>query len=326
MNEDTRISALHGAGGELMGRLIHEHILGEFSKRAAGRIGLDALDDGTTIDLPKDGELVVTTDSHTVNPIFFPGGDIGRLAAAGTLNDLAVMGARPLGLTLGLFLEEGFSIDDLKRIIRSIASVLDEVGVPLIAGDTKVLGKGELDKIAVNTTGIGIAGHAVSDSEISPGDAVIVTGTIGDHGMALLACREEFHLDTRLESDVAPIWPLIKSALEVGGIKAMKDPTRGGLATVLNEMARKSNTTIEIKEEQIPIRDPVWGLSGLLGISPLAVANEDKAVIIATLDKADEILSALRAHPLGKVTDEYPGRVILGTEVGGEALPRAAAW
>lgn len=324
MNGDAKITAMHGAGGELMDRLLHEHILNEFSARSAGRIGLDALDDGATITLPKDGELVVTTDSHVVNPIFFPGGDIGRLAAAGTLNDLAVMGARPLALTLGLILEEGFPLVHLTRIIRSIAGALDEVGVPLIAGDTKVMGKGELDKIAINTTGIGVAAHAVSDSGISPGDVVIVTGTIGDHGMALLACREEFHLETGLESDVAPIWPLIERALAAGGVKAMKDPTRGGLAAVLNEMAGKANVTIEIEESRIPIRDPVRGIASLLGISPLTVANEGKAVIVVAAERAGAVLAALRGHPLGrdaaaigKVTEEFPGRVILSTEVGG---------
>ncbi len=324
MNEDTKITAMHGAGGVMMDRLLREHILSEFSARSAGRIGLDALDDGATIELPTAGELVVTTDSHVVKPIFFPGGDIGRLAAAGTLNDLAVMGARPLALTLGLILEEGFPLADLTRIIRSIASVLDEVGVPLIAGDTKVMGKGELDRIAINTTGIGVAAHAVSDSAISPGDVVIVTGTIGDHGMALLACREEFHLETKLESDVAPIWPLVERALAAGGIKAMKDPTRGGLAAVLNEMAGKANVTIEIDEAKIPIRDEVRGIGSLLGISPLTVANEGKAVIVVAPDRADAVFRALHAHPLGrnaaiigKVTDEYPGKVVLGTEVGG---------
>lgn len=324
MNADTKITAMHGAGGELMDRLLHEHILPEFSNRAAGRIGLDALDDGATVGLPLEGELVVTTDSHTVQPLFFPGGDIGRLAAAGTLNDLAVMGARPLALTLGLILEEGFPIATFKRIIRSIAATLAEVGAPLIAGDTKVMGKGELDGVVINTTGIGVATHAVSDSDLAPGDVVLVTGTIGDHGMALLACRKEFHLETKLVSDVAPIWPLIKTALSVGGIKAMKDPTRGGLAAVLNEMARKSKTTIEVEESKIPIRDPVRGLSDLLGISPLTVANEGKAVIVVPPERADGALAALRAHPLGKeaavigkVTDEYPGRVIIDTAVGG---------
>lgn len=321
---EERITPLHGAGGELMAKLLNEHILKHFSRRSAGRIGLEALDDGATLLSPGEGELVVTTDSHVVKPIFFPGGDIGRLAAAGTINDLAMMGAQPIALTLGLILEEDFPIADLDRILNSLATTLEEVGAALICGDTKVMGKGELDGIAINTTGFGIANHAIGDADLAVGDRVIVTGTIGDHGMALLASREEFHLESSLKSDVAPIWPLIERALQVGGIKAMKDPTRGGLAAVLNEMARKSASSIEVQEPKIPMRDEVFGLAGMLGISPLEVANEGKAVLIAAAEKADEMLAALRAHPLGKdaaligeVTDEYPGRVILATQVGG---------
>jgi len=307
-----KITPLHGAGGEMMGKLLRERILVHFPDCHAGRIGLTELDDGATIDLPAGGEAVITTDSHVVKPIFFPGGDIGRLAAAGTLNDLAVMG------------EEGFPLDSLDRILASFSATLAEAGAVLIAGDTKVMGHGEIDGIAINTTGIGIADRAVSDAAIEPGDRIIITGTIGDHGMALLASREEFNLDARLVSDVAPIWPMISQALSIGGIKAMKDPTRGGLAAALNEMASKSMATIEIDEEKIPLRREVIGLSELLGISPLEVANEGKAILIVEQDRAEEILARIRAHRLGenaaitgRVTDEYPGRVILATEVGG---------
>jgi len=319
-----RIGPLHGAGGEMMEKLLRERILVHFKDCHAGRIGLTELDDGATVDLPAEGEAVITTDSHVVKPIFFPGGDIGRLAAAGTLNDLAVMGARPIALTLSLIIEEGFPLDSLERILASFSKTLAEAGAVLVCGDTKVMGHGELDGIAINTTGIGIASRAVSDASISPGDAVIVTGTIGDHGMALLAAREEFNLASPLSSDVAPIWPMIARALEVGGIKGMKDPTRGGLAAALNEMASKSRATIEIEEGRIPLRREVLGLSDLLGISPLEVANEGKAILIVEDDKAEEILAAIRSHPLGEdaaiighVTDEYPGRVVLATEVGG---------
>jgi hydrogenase expression/formation protein HypE len=320
---NARISPLHGAGGEYMEMLLREHILKHFSKRSAGRIGLDALDDGATLDVGK-GELVVTTDSHVITPIFFPGGDIGRLAAAGTINDLAVMGARPIALSLGLIVEEDFPLDDLDRILDSLGATLDEVGAALVCGDTKVMGKGELDGIVLNTTGFGVAVYAIGDADLSVGDRILVTGTIGDHGMALIAIRDEFRLRTTLESDVVPIWPMIESALQVGGIKAMKDPTRGGLAAVLNEMARKSNTCLEIKEEMIPIRDEVHALSEMLGISPLEVANEGKAILIVEPSKAEAVLSTLQADPLGvdativgEVTDEYPKRVILDTGVGG---------
>jgi len=320
---DERITPIHGAGGELMDRLLAEQILTRLPIVEGARIGLRALDDGATILLPP-GEPVLTTDSHVVQPIFFPGGDIGRLAAAGTLNDLAVMGARPIALTLALIVEEGFHIRDLGRILDSFAATVRECGAAVACGDTKVMGRGEIDGIAINTTGLGVAERAISDADLRPGDRVLVTGTIGDHGMALLAAREEFHVSTQLESDVAAIWPMIEPALRLGGIHAMKDPTRGGLAAALNEMARKSGMCIEIDADAIPIREAVRGLSGLLGISPFDVANEGKAIVVVSPAAADAILTALQAHPLGRaaadigrVTDAYPGRVILDTGVGG---------
>ena len=321
---DERITSLHGAGGEVMERLLAELVLPRFGGRAAGRIGLDALDDGATVDVPPNTELVITTDSHVVKPVFFPGGDIGRLAAAGTINDLAVMGARPLVLTLAAIIEEGFPVRDLERILDSFGQSLEEVGATVACGDTKVMPPGDIDGIALNTTGLGAAAHAISDADIRVGDRILVSGSIGDHGMALLAARDDFHLETELRSDVAAIWPMIEPALESGGIRSMKDPTRGGLASALNEMARKANVTLEIEESSIPILDAVAGLSEILGISPLEVANEGKAVLVVDPDAADRIVTTLRAHPLGTratiigtVTDEYPGRVILATEVGG---------
>ncbi len=324
-NESDRISPLHGAGGELMGQLLAEHVVPRFKDLAAGRIRLADMDDGATIELPSSGELVMTTDSHVVKPIFFPGGDIGTLAAAGTLNDLAVMGARPLAMSLAVILEEGFAIRDVDRILASFADVLSESEVPLICGDTKVMGPGELDGIAVNTTGIGIADPtAIGDAGAGPGDIILISGTVGDHGMALLAAREEFHLETELRSDVASLWPMIRTVLPLGGIHAMKDPTRGGVAAALNEMARKSNTTFEVVEAEIPVRDSVRGLSEILGISPFDVANEGKAVLVVAPESAERILAALRAHALGRdaaiighVGTDYPGRVVLTTEVGG---------
>lgn len=321
---DDRITSLHGAGGEVMEQFLAKYVLPRFADRSVGRIGLSALDDGATVDVPASSELVVTTDSHVVKPVFFPGGDIGTLAAAGTLNDLAMMGAMPLTLTLAAIIEEGFLTSDLERILDSFANVLDEVGASVVCGDTKVMPPGEIDGIALNTTGLGIATRAISDSSIEVGDRVIVTGSIGDHGMALLAAREEFRLETELRSDVAAVWPMIEPALRTGGIRAMKDPTRGGLAAALNEMARKANVSLELKEQAIPILDPVAGLSEILGISPLEVANEGKAILIVEPGSAELVLEILRKHTLGRLaaivgtaTDEYPGRVILGTEVGG---------
>lgn len=320
---EDRVTALHGAGGEVMGRFLAERVLPRFRLRAAGPIGLDELDDGAVVNLPP-GQVVVTTDSHVVKPYFFPGGDIGLLAVCGTVNDLAVMGARPVALTMGLILEEGFALSDLEQILLSAAKALSELGVPLVAGDTKVMGKGELDGIAINTTGIGVTARAVSDAGLKVGDAILVTGTIGDHGMALLAAREGFHLETGLQSDVAPLWPLLAPALAHGSITAMKDPTRGGLAAALNEMARKGRVGIEIHELEIPLRPEVQALSDLLGISPLEVACEGRAVVAVAADQADAVLAILREHPLGcdarivgSVIADYPGRVILDTGVGG---------
>jgi len=310
----------------MMEQLLERLILPRFAGKDAARIDLAALDDGATIPIPadKEGELVLTTDSHIVKPVFFPGGDIGRLAAAGTINDLAVMGARPIALTLAAIIEEGFSFSDLGRILDSFAEVLEEVGATVLCGDTKVMPGGDIDGIALNTAGVGIARRAVSDAEFAPGDRVLVTGTIGDHGMALLAAREEFNLETELQSDVAAIWPMLEPIVESGAIRAMKDPTRGGLAAALNEMARKSSTCLELEEWTIPIREPVHGLSELLGISPLEVANEGKAVLVVSAGEAEHVLDVLKRHPLGAeaalvgtVTDEHPGRVILATQVGG---------
>lgn len=319
-----RISPLHGAGGRLMEEFLAKHVLPHVTARGSGRIGLSAMDDGATIDIPPTGELVMTTDSHVVKPIFFPGGNIGTLAAAGTLNDLAVMGARPLALSLAVILEEDTLIADLERIVQSFAQILAGSDAALVCGDTKVMGRGELDGIVINTTGIGIADPAIGDAGAQPGDAILLTGTIGDHGMALLAAREEFHLDAPITSDVASIWPMIHPVLALGGIHAMKDPTRGGLAAALNEMARKSGTTLQIEQDRIPIRESVLGLSDLLGISPLEVANEGKAILIVSASVADRILTALRSHPLGHeaalighVDREYPGRVVVTTPVGG---------
>ncbi len=320
---DDWITTLHGAGGELMERLLVERILPKFRHRRAGPIGLDELDDGAVVELPP-GQVVVTTDNHVVKPPFFPGGDIGTLAACGTVNDLAVMGARPVALTMALVLEEGFPLADLERILTSAAEVLGELELPLVAGDTKVMGRGELDGIAINTTGIGVAERVISDGGLRVGDAVVVTGPVGEHGMALLAAREGFGLAGGLRSDVAPLWPLFRPVLATGAVTAAKDPTRGGLAAALNEMARKARVGIEVEEEAIPLRPAVRGVGELLGISPLEVACEGRAVLGVDPDRVEEVLALLRAHPLGREAHvigraiaEHPGRVVLDTGVGG---------
>lgn len=314
------ITLLHGAGGEAQGFILSK-ILKLFTRTDVGGIGLSELDDGASI--PLDGKhLVLTTDSHIIKPIFFPGGDIGRLAVCGTVNDLAVMGAFPIALTCSLIIEEGFLIKDLEAIIRSMNRASEEAKTPIITGDTKVMAHGELDGIAINTAGIGLTKSVITDSGLKVGNKIIITASVGNHGMALLAARLEFETD--LKSDVAPLNSLIENALKVSGITAMKDPTRGGLANALGEMARKSGVGIIIKEEQIPIKDEVKGLSEVLGINPLEVANEGVAVIGVEASAAADVLNTLKKHPLGKdaciigeVTDEYSGKVIMETEVGG---------
>jgi len=321
--KDERITLLHGAGGELMGELL-ERIL-KFTKTSVGGIGLKELDDGAVIPLGGTN-LVFTTDSHVVQPIFFPGGDIGRLAVAGTVNDLAVMGAQPLALSCGLVIPEGFPIKELEKVMESMDRALEEAGTVLITGDTKVLGHGELDGLIINTTGVGLAERIITDAGLRIGDKIIVTGTVGDHGMALLAHREGLEFETSLESDVAPINHLIAEALQAGGegITAMKDPTRGGLAACLNDLARKSGVGITVHDEKIPLREEVRGLGELLGIDPLEIANEGKVVIGVAPERAEAVVEALKRHPqgreaavIGEATADYPRKVILVTEVGG---------
>lgn len=330
---EKQITITHGAGGELMYELIKERILKVIKKDNVGGIGLKELDDGATIPLDEAAEgrfqsLVLTTDSHVVKPIFFPGGDIGRLAVSGTINDLAVMGARPLALTSSLIIEEGFSLEDFDKVMASMARTLEEASVALITGDTKVMEHGSLDGIVINTTGIGFADQVISDAGLHAGDKIIITGSIGDHGMAILAHRHNF--ETELVSDVMPLSDLIAEALKGGGITAMKDPTRGGLANALNDMARKANVGIIVEEAKIPIKPEVRGISELLGISPLEVANEGKAIIGVKEDKAEEVLKSLRRHPKGKdaaiigeATEEYIGKVIMRTIVGGRRFLEA---
>jgi hydrogenase expression/formation protein HypE len=337
---DERITLKYGAGGRAMRALIQEVFLdGMTAARAGVEIGLAEMDDGAALRLG-DRWLVVTTDSHVIHPVFFPGGDIGRLAVAGTVNDLAVMGAtEPLGLTCAAIIEEGFPRADLVRIQQSIRDTCAEAGVAVVTGDTKVMGKGELDGIVLNTTGVAMTSRVVPDSGLRVGDVVIVTGTIGDHGMAIVARRHDLTLDEPLRSDVAPLNGLIRAALAAvpDAVVAMKDPTRGGLASALHEMAEKSRVGIVIEESAVPVTAAVRAASELLGIDAMHVANEGKAVLGVRPDAAAGVLRALRAHALGRdaaiigrCTDERIGSVILDTGFGrrlvtepeGELLPR----
>ena len=339
---DDRIMLKHGAGGRAMRQLIEDAFCRAFAvepEQPAGLIGLSAMDDGAAVRIG-DRWLVMTTDSHVIHPIFFPGGDIGRLAVSGTVNDLAMMGATEvLGLTCGAIIEEGFPSRDLERILTSMRQACEEAHARVISGDTKVMGKGEIDGIVINTTGIGLTSRLIRDCGLSAGDRLIVTGTLGDHGMAIMATRHGLALDGPLVSDVAPLNQLIHKILfEYGDdITAMKDPTRGGLASALHEMAAKSSVGVVIDEAALPVRPAVRAVSELVGVDPILVANEGKAILGVRQAAAADVLAALRSHPLGRdaavigvCTTERPGMLVLDTGFGrrvvsepdGEPLPR----
>ncbi len=337
--DDSRIALKHGAGGRAMRALIKELFVDRLDGVPGPGIGLGAMDDGAAIPVG-DQWLVITTDSHVISPIFFPGGDIGRLAVAGTVNDLAMMGATEvLALTCAVVVEEGFARADLERVRDSIEATCREANARILTGDTKVMGRGEIDGLVLNTTGVALSPRVVPDSGLTPGDLIILTGTAGDHGLAVMACRNELALEGDLRSDVAPLNMMIRRALDAGGdaVVAMKDPTRGGVVSALCEMAQKSGVGIVLNGPSVPMNEGVRAAAELLGIDPLIVANEGKALIGVRARAAERVLDALRAHPLGRnaaivgtCTAERPGRVVLDTGFGrrllsepeGEPLPR----
>jgi hydrogenase expression/formation protein HypE len=336
--EET-VALKHGAGGRAMRALIEQVFAPGLPEMRVEGVGLAAMDDGAALRLG-DRWLILTTDSHVVHPIFFPGGDIGRLAVSGTVNDLAMMGATDaLALTFAVVVEEGFSRRDLLRIHDSVRATCEEAGTTIVTGDTKVMGRGELDGIILNTTGIGLTDRVVRDCGLSPGDRLIVTGTVGDHGLAVMVHRHGLDLEGELRSDVAPLNELVRLALATGreGIVAMKDPTRGGLSSALHEMAAKSGVGILVEESRVPLTPQVRAAADLLGIDPLHVANEGKAVLGVRPEAAGAVVTALRRHPLGRnaavvgtCLPDHPGRVVLDTGFGrrlltepeGEPLPR----
>jgi hydrogenase expression/formation protein HypE len=336
---EERVTLKQGAGGRAMRALIRDVMAAGLPPAPAGAIGLEAMDDGAALPLG-DGWLVMTTDSHVVQPPFFPGGDIGRLAVCGTVNDLAMMGATDvLALTCALVVEEGFSRADLEKVQASLREACREAGTTVVTGDTKVMGRGELDGILLNTSGVALAERVVSDAGLRPGDRILVTGTMGDHGFAVLAVRHGLDLVGELRSDVAPINGLVRRALLAGGdqVVAMKDPTRGGLSSALHEMAGKAGVGVVLDETKVPVTGAVRAASELLGIDPLNVANEGKAVLGVRPEAAERVLAALRAHPYGReaalvgvCVAERPGSVVLDTGFGrrllvepeGELLPR----
>jgi hydrogenase expression/formation protein HypE len=336
---DQLVTMRHGAGGRAMRLLIERTLAAGFADIPVDGFGIAAMDDGAALRIG-DRWLIITTDSHVIHPVFFPGGDIGQLAVAGTVNDLAMMGAtEPLGLTSAVIIEEGFRQADLERIQASMLETCRAVGVPIVTGDTKVMGRGELDGIVINTTGVALTDTVIRDAGLQPGDRLLVTGSIGDHGIALMAKRHDLALDGELRSDVAPINGLIRAALEAvpGAVTAMKDPTRGGVSSAVHEMAHKSGVGVVLHEPQLPITPVVRSAAEMLGLDPLHIANEGKALLGVRADAVDRVLAALRAHPLGRdaavigeCLAEHPGRVVLDTGIGrrlvaepdGEPLPR----
>jgi hydrogenase expression/formation protein HypE len=336
---NKRIAMKHGGGGRAMRKLIEEIFMRGADDLPVDGVGLSAMDDGAAIRIG-DQYLIITTDSHVIHPLFFPGGDIGRLSVSGTVNDLSMMGAtKLLGLTCGIILEEGLERDVLDRVQASMRATCLEAQVPIVTGDTKVMGKGEIDALVINTTGVALTSHVVRDNGLRVGDQLIVTGTVGDHGLAVMAARNKLELAGRLESDVAPLFELIQLALQAGGddIVAMKDPTRGGVASALHEMAGKAGVGVLLNEPDIPISEAARAASELLGIDPLHVANEGKALIGVRPASAQRVLEALRTHPLGRsaalighAIAEPRGKLVLDTGLGkrllaepeGEPLPR----
>lgn len=320
----------HGGGGLLTAELIQRLFLPAF-----GNDVLSALEDQATLSLGGDNgvkapRIAFTTDSFVVRPLFFPGGDIGRLAVHGTVNDLAVGGATPLFLSAAFILEEGFPIADLQRIAVSMRSACHEAGVALVTGDTKVVDRGKGDKVFITTSGIGLVpeGRSLSIRGARPGDGIVVSGTIGDHGIAIMSVREGIEFETVLESDSAPLTDLVRVMLDAcSSIRAMRDPTRGGVSSVLNELAVASRVGVKVEEASIPVRADVRGACEMLGLDPLYVANEGKLIAVVPPEDVERVVSVMRKHPLGRnaahigqVVDEHPGMVTLRSLVGGERI------
>jgi hydrogenase expression/formation protein HypE len=323
LQPNERVVIGHGSGGRLSHDLIERVFLPGFGK-AAPR----SLDDSAILDW-SGGQLAFTTDCHVVQPLFFPGGDIGRLAICGTVNDLAMVGAEPVALTAGFILEEGLAFETLDRVVRSMRTAAEEAGVILAAGDTKVVERGKADGLFINTAGIGrfAGGAPIRGSGARAGDMVVLSGAIGDHGMAVVSAREGFGFETTTISDVAPLNGLMAAMRRAGAITAMRDPTRGGLATTLKEIAAQSGVCIELDEPAIPIHGPVRAACEVLGFDPLYVANEGKLVACVPAGAAEHILAAMRAHPLGteaaiigRVQAGPKGQVRMRTEIGGTRI------
>lgn len=338
-SEYERVLLGHGSGGRLTAELIQKLFVPGFDNPV-----LSALEDQATLTLPASPgapRIAFTTDSFVVRPLFFPGGDIGTLAVNGTVNDLAVGGATPLFLSAAFILEEGLPLDDLRRIVISMRQACTGANVTLVTGDTKVVDRGKGDQVFINTSGIGIVpeGRALSIRNAKPGDRILVSGTIGDHGIAIMSVREGLEFETQLQSDTAPLADLTRVMMEAcPSIRCMRDPTRGGVSSALNELAEASHVGVELDEASLPLRPAVRGACEMLGLDPLYVANEGKLVAVVPTAEADGLLDVMRSHPLGlnaaivgEVVPAHPGLVVMRSLVGGtrvvsmmagEQLPR----
>jgi hydrogenase expression/formation protein HypE len=330
-----RILLAHGSGGTMMRELIEDVFVARFNDEALLR-----LDDAASLDLPP-GRIALTTDTYVVTPLFFPGGDIGRLAVAGTVNDVATAGARPLFLTVGFVLEEGLAVEDLERVLDSMVAVAEEAGVRIVTGDTKVVEHGHGDGMYINTAGVGVVrdGLDLSSSRCRPGDAVLLSGTLGDHGIAVMSVREGLSFGTDILSDAAPLNHLVGAVIDAApDVRCFRDPTRGGLASCLNELASASGVSITVDEASIPVREQVRGACEMLGYDVYQVANEGKMVAVVPPEQAEVALAAMRASRygedaaiIGSVAEGPAGRVYVQTSFGarrimdmlvGEQLPR----
>jgi hydrogenase expression/formation protein HypE len=315
----------HGAGGRAAAQLIEELFVAAFDNEY-----LRQGDDGATLAIPVGAKLVMATDGHVVSPLFFPGGDVGSLSVHGTINDVAMCGATPLYLAASFILEEGFPLADLKRIVESMAAASRAAGVPVVTGDTKVVEQGKGDGVFISTTGVGVvaAGVRISGANARPGDVVLLSGSIGEHGVAVLSKRASLDFETTIESDSAALHGLVAAMLAASnGVRVLRDPTRGGLATTLNEIARQSNVGMLLDEAAIPVRPQVEAACELLGLDPFYIANEGKLIAICAPDSADAVLAAMRAHPLGsqavrigRVTEDPHRFVQMETSFGGRRV------
>lgn len=336
--KDKHVTLSHGSGGKASYNLIEGLLTPTFNNPL-----LDAQGDAAVFSTngASDERLAFTTDSYVVSPLFFPGGDIGKLAVHGTVNDLAVAGAEPVCLSVGLILEEGLEIEVLRRVVQSMAEAAATAGVQIVTGDTKVVHRGKADQLFVNTSGVGVVRRGVdlSPTKVRPGDRVLVSGYVGDHGMAVMLAREALELEAEIVSDTAPLHTLVGAVLDAApNTRTLKDPTRGGVATSLNEIALQADICIAVEEERVPVRAEVRGACEILGIDPLHIANEGKLLAIVPADEADAALNAMRSHRLGseaamigEVLEEPEGMVLLRTGIGGsrvldmlvgDALPR----